>query len=256
MPGGEQVREALMRWKIKVHGHPFDLADLEIATSGVNAQALKEGEDTFLYAESFEQMNTATAVHDAAKALVATVNASLRLSDPHAQPLTVGSVVDATGAVTEFISVHGAHGRSRVGAVAVVLSGDRINPAPPAESLLAKRTRLIDTDDEVRKAVKFLNAPDDTLVSLAKAYEIVKGDLGNGDHKLGGQRAAAISGVNEQDLLDFLDNAAHPTLSGDMARHAGKNTKRLAKCNIRRMSHTEATSLVRRVVLAWIDAKE
>ncbi len=83
----------------------------------------------------------------------------------------------------------------------------------------------------------------------------MKGDLGQGDHKLGGQRAAAISGVNEQDLHDFMDNVAHPILSGDLSRHAGKNKARQPKPSTRRMGHAEATALVRRVVLTWIDAK-
>ena len=245
-----------MRWKVEVCGDPVDLAELEVAVGGLGALAFRDGDKTFLQAEAFEQMHTATDVYQAAGAQIATVNASLRLSDPAAQPLTVGPVVDAQGPRTHFILVaEAAHLRVRAGAVTTTVGGDTINQPPPSEPLQAKRTRLIDSDPEVARAVKLLTADDKTLVSLGKAFEIVKGDLGQGNQKLGGQRASAISGVDEQELLDFMDNVAHPLLSGDLSRHAGKNKDRQPKATARRMGHAEATALIRRVVLAWIDAK-
>ena len=204
-----------MRWKVEVCGHQFDLADLEVAVCGLGAGAFKDGDKTFLHAEAFEQMDSATEVYQTAEARIATVNASLRLSNPDAQPLTVGPVVDAQGPRTHFVLVaETAHFRARAGAAIMTVSGgDPIGQPPSAEPVQAKRTRLIDSDPDVAKAAKLLNAPDETLVSLAKAFEIVKGDLGQGDHKLGGKTAAAISGVSEQELLDFMDNVAHPLLS-------------------------------------------
>ena len=241
-----------MRWKVEVCGHQFDLADLEVAVGGLGGSSFRDGEKTFLYAEAFEQMDTASKVNQAAEALIATVNASLRVSDPNAQPLTVCRVIDAQGAGIQFAAFKGAaEGRAR--AEAVTVSGDAITP--PVESVLAKRARLINSDPDVAQAVKLLNADDETLVSLGKAFEIVKGDLGQGNHKLGGQRASAISGADEQELLDFMDNVAHPLLSGDLSRHAGKNKDRQPKATARRMGHAEAKALIRRVVLAWIDAK-
>ncbi len=247
-----------MRWKVEVCGNPFDLADLLVAVGGLDACAFAEGDKTFLYAEAFEQMDTAAKVNHAAEALIATVNAGLRLSDTAAQSLTVGPVVDAQGTRTHFAGVHEtAHVRARAGTVTVAVGGDTIGEPAPTEPVQAKRTRLIDSDPDVARAVILLNAADKTLVSLAKAFEIVKGDLGQGDHKVGGQRAAAISGVNEQDLHDFMDNVAHPSLSGNLSRHAGKNKARQPKrASTRRMEHAEATALVRRVVFAWIDAKK
>ncbi len=138
----------------------------------------------------------------------------------------------------------------------MTVGGDTINQPPPSEPLQAKCARLINSDADMAQAIRLLNADDETLVSLAKALEIVKGDLGQGDHKLGGKTAAAISGVSEQELLDFMDNVAHPLLSGDLSRHAGKNKDRQPKRTTRRMDHAEAKALVRRVVLAWIDAKK
>jgi hypothetical protein len=245
-----------MRWKVEVHGHSFDLADFELAVTGLRAQAFEDGGRTFLYAETFERMGTAAEVKHAAEALLAKGNASLLLTDPAARSLTVGPVVDAEGKAAHFVSVVGtAHARSRVGAVAVVVGGAISQPLP-AEPVVAKRARLINSDDDVARAAKLLNAPDKTLVSLAKALEIVKGDLGQGDHKLGGQRAAALAEVKEQDLLNFTANVNYPTLSGDLSRHAGKNKDRQPKPSARRMSHAEATALVRRAVLSWIDAKQ
>jgi hypothetical protein len=145
--------------------------------------------------------------------------------------------------------------RARVNAVGVTVSRGAISQPPPTKPELAKRTRLIHSDAVVARAVELLNAPDKTLVSLAKAFEIVKGDLGQGDHKLGGKRAAAISGVDEQDLLDFIDNANYPSLSGDLSRHAGENNERQPRRRTRSMDRTEAERLVRCVILAWIDAK-
>ena len=245
-----------MRWKVEVCGHPFDLEGLHVAVGGLGASAFRDGDKTFVRAEAFEQMYTAVDVRDAAGALIATVNASLRLSDPAAQPLTVGPVVEAQGARTHFVSVvETAYLRARAGEVTVTVGGDTINQPPPSEPLQAKRARLINSDADVERAVGLLHADDETLVSLAKAYEIVKGDLGQGNHKLGGQRAAAISGVNEQDLLDFMENVNYPDLSGHLSRHAGKNEARRPKQSARRMDRAEAESLIRRVVAAWIDAK-
>jgi hypothetical protein len=231
-------------------GGPFD------SRGGLGASAFRDGDKTFLHAEAFEHMDIATQVNQAAEALIATVNASLRGSDPAAQPLTVGPVVDAQGARTHFGGIHQTIlARARAEADTVTVGGDAISQPPPAESAPAKRTRLIDSDADVARAVKFLNEPDETFGSLAKALEIVKDDLGQGNQERGGKLAAAIAGANEQDLLDFRENANDPGLSGDLARHAGKNKVRNPKTT-RRMGRAEAADLVRRVVLAWIDAKK
>jgi hypothetical protein len=248
-----------MRWNVEVCGHSFDLANVEGALGGLDALAFTEGGKTFLQAKAFEQMHTASEVYQAAEVLIATVNAGLLLSDPAAQPLTLGPVADAQGPRTHFVLLaEGAHFRVRAGTVTVTttINGTPNQPTSLAESVLAKRTRLIGSAPEVAQAVKLLNAGDKTLVSLGKAFEIVKGDLGQGKHKLGGQIASTISGVDEQELLDFTDNVAHPLLSGDLSRHAGKNKDRQPKATARRMNHAEATTLIRRVVLAWIDAKK
>lgn len=244
-----------MRWKVEVYGHEFDLTDLVKAAGGVGAKAFTDEGRTFLYAEAFEQMDGAAKVHDAAQALIATVQTALKLSDSAAQLLTVGPVIDATGKASRIVSGAGTiQARSRAEGVLVTVGGDAASP-PPTEPILARRTRLIATNAEVAEAVELLNNSDKTLVSLAKAYEIVKGDLGHGNHKLGGKKAATISGVSEEDLLAFMENVNYPALSGGMSRHAGKNTKREPEEATRKMSHAEATSLIRQVVLAWIDAK-
>ena len=92
------------------------------------------------------------------------------------------------------------------------VSGNAICQPPASEPVQAKRTRVIGSDPDVARVVGLLNAHDDTLVSLSKAFEIVKGDLGQGNQKLGGQKAAVLSGVEERDLLDFVANVAHPIL--------------------------------------------
>jgi hypothetical protein len=244
-----------MRWRIEVSGNSFDLENVERAVAGLHAEAFSDGDKTFLYAEAFEHMGTAEDVYRTAERLIATVNASLRLSDFAAEPLAVGVVVGANGSTHFVMAAETATLRLRVGAVTMIISGGAIRE-PPGKSLLAKRTRLIDSDPEVAKAVSFLNVGDETLGSLAKAFEIVKGDLGQGDHRVGGKRAAALSGSRSRTFLAFMDNVAHPTLSGDLSRHTGRNKDRQPKATARQMSHAEATALVRRVVLAWIDAKQ
>ena len=241
-----------MRWKIEVRGQSRDLEDLETAVAGLHAQAFRDGDRTFLYAGAFEHIGTAEEVFRAAERLVAIVTASLWLSDPAAEPLALGPVVDAQGA-THTVMVPGTAAlRARPGSVTITVIGEAIRPS---EALLAKRTRLIDANPDVAKAVSLLNAPDETLGSLARALEIAKGDLGNGDHEEGGKRAAAISGVSEQDLLVFMDNVNYPSLGGNLSRHAGKNKKRQLKRPSRSMGRAEAEALVRRVLIAWIDAK-
>ena len=112
-----------------------------------------DGDKTFLHAEAFEQIDTATEVNQAAEALIATVNASLRLSDTAAQPLTVGPVVDAQGARSHFVTLReGVSARGRAGVVTVAIDGAAGQP-PPTEPVQAKRTRVIGSDAEVARAV-------------------------------------------------------------------------------------------------------
>jgi hypothetical protein len=133
-----------MRWKVEVCGHPFDLADLEVAVGGLGASAFRDGDKTFLLAEAFEQMDSATEVNQAAQALIATVNASLRLSGTVTQPVTVGPVVNAQGVRTYSASLHETwHTRARIEAVTATVGGNTISEPPPTEPMLAKRTRLI-----------------------------------------------------------------------------------------------------------------
>jgi hypothetical protein len=187
-----------MRWKVEVCGHPFDLANLSVAVGGLHTSAFRDGEKTFLHAEAFEQMDSATEVNQAAQALIGTVNASLRLCGTATQPVTVGPVVNAQGVRTYSVGVH-LQARSRIEASAETVGGDTIREPPPStEPVLAKCARLIAADPDVARAAKFFNEPDEAFGSLAKALEIVKDDLGQGNQERGGKAAAAISGVKRQ----------------------------------------------------------
>lgn len=183
-----------MRWKVEISGHSFDLVDLETTVVGLDAQAFTDGDTTFLHAERFEQMDTAEEVNRAAEALITTVNACLRLSDPAAQPLAVGPVVDAKGARTHFVAVCvTASARARVGGVGVTVSGGAISRPSSAKPEQAKRARLIASNPDVARAVNFLNEPDRTFGSLWKALEIVKDDLGNGNPKKGAEEVERVT---------------------------------------------------------------
>ena len=123
-----------MRWKVEVCGNPFDLADLLVAVSGLDACAFTDGDKTFLYAAAFEQMDSSAEVNHAAEALIAAVNTSLRLTDTAAQSLTVGPVVDAHGAHTHFVGGHETvHARDRIEAVTVMVGGNTISTPSPTK---------------------------------------------------------------------------------------------------------------------------
>ena len=125
-----------MRWKVEVRGHQFDLADLEVAVGGLGGRSFKDGEKTFLYAEAFNHMHTPDEVNRAAEAMVATVNASLRLSDHAAQPITVGPVVGAHGATHFAMLAETVAFRARFGAV-MTRSGEEITEPSSTECVSA-----------------------------------------------------------------------------------------------------------------------
>src|SRR5271165_2729638 len=130
--------EEAMRWKVEVHS--IDLADLDVAVGGLRARAFRDGNKTLLHADAFEQMDTATEVHQAAEALIASVKLGLLLSDSAAQPITVGAVVGADGSVASFVRPPGAELRARAGRPSVAIDG--VVVSQPAESVLAKQIRL------------------------------------------------------------------------------------------------------------------
>ena len=101
--------ERAMRWKVEVRAeHTFDLADLRLAAGGLKARTATDGDKTFLLAEAFEQMDTATDVYDAAEKLIGTANLNLQLADRGADPITVEAVVGGDGSVSRFTRATGA----------------------------------------------------------------------------------------------------------------------------------------------------
>jgi hypothetical protein len=241
-----------MRWKIELQGHLYDLANCTEAAIGMGAKVEREGDKWFLHAIPFDALTTAKDVYEEAEKLLQRLQTVLSASDTGAQPLSLGPIISEDGSSSQVVKVTGtAHGRSGVFAPTVTTTPLSDVAVPPSETTLQKLARLVQSDPRVRYALELINKPDDTFGSIYKAYEIVRDELGG--PKNGPPRIAALAHVSEDLLKVFYDNAHCKELSGKRARHAGIPKSKLNH-SIKMPLH-EAQQLIRRIVLAWIDAK-
>jgi hypothetical protein len=227
-----------MPWKVWLEGHVFDLETLgELFRIGDPLVAQDPSDGYYLESPALQDSH-GELDHNAAEALVRRINGVARATDQGIRPVHLrGRYTAPDGTTSVVVSAETAEGRSKVSAVAVVVSNGVPVPEPPPKG--PRYVKLAEQDPDVADVLRALGQPDPLdWYDIYKAWEIV-------EHAVGGSPQVAARGWATMADIDRLTASAnHPGISGDEARHA---RMRGTPGPSRAMTMSEGAALVRRL---------
>jgi hypothetical protein len=231
-----------MDWFMELNGLDFDLARLAKAFTTPPVAIWKEGECYQLRDESLDDADDAEYVRSELQQTLSRINALARLEWGDHEDVRSGGVGHAnTAGGTTWYDSATLVGRARVTGTATVI-GPHGQPVPDSPSPLPTKLHLAATDRDVDDALYFLQRPDPSWSELYKAYEVVRGDVGE---------IADRGWATKKELSRFTGTANHQDAAGREARHARVRKEPLADP----MPLNDARILVRSVVTAWLNEK-
>ena len=233
-------------WKAWLDGHVFDLETLGVLFRDGDPLIARDPSGEYYLESQALQDSMGQLNHSAADALIKRINGVARAVDQGFRPVQLrGRYTAPDGTTSVVVSAEVAEGRSKVTAVATVLSNGVPVPEPPPPG--PRYVKLAEQDPNVADVLRVLGQPGPLdWYDIYKAWEIV-------EHAVGGWRQVETRGwATKADIDRLTASANHPGISGDEARHArmpgtpGPN---------RMMTMSEADTLVRRLVANWIESR-
>jgi hypothetical protein len=234
-----------MAWKAHLEGQTFDLEELAARLPASTDPSVVRDSDGeyYLQARALDGLADAGAVQAEAQPILDLMNGVMLIVDPNHHPVALsghykdGSNVHVVG-LTATITA-----RARVGAVAVSVGGEVVEPPPSVEP---RYLALALSDDDVTEALLGMAGGPLDWPRLYKAYEVIRGSYGN-ERKL----LAAAPWTTKTEVSAFTGSANRPDVSGEGARHArfpGAAPKHT-------MTLEQGQQFILRLLRHWMDSK-
>jgi hypothetical protein len=225
---------AVMPWEIRLRGPDASLARLskDLTSGGVT---VRQGDDAryFLWAKKLDAITDAGAIEDAAQELVHALNGAARLEHSAFQIVELDRIVelDKSGRRKTLMLGHAT-------AEMTVSAAGRLDGTPLPDWLAIRGA-----DRRVAKALLLYGAQAQTWYSLYGIYELVEEDVGERIHREGWATKRRLERFTRTaDSWQVLREAArHATEKFEPPRHP--------------MSLSEARTLIRALLLRWLDYK-
>ncbi len=236
-----------MQWWVEVGGDGADLSMLaESLSNGATSITRHEG-GFILTCEGFSNLDSARAVAEHAKQVVAMLAGSARLLLGGRASITVGAVyrVRDDGKRDTFILTEPGRFELRGMPVTTVVSKsdgtqEVHRPADPIRAWVA----LAKADGAVAKALRLRDDDSRGWVELYRLYEVIESDIGR-------PVIVANGWVSDRDIGRFKHTANSVEAAGDEARHGKEETDPPA----RPLSLAEARTLIDRLLSGWLAFK-
>jgi len=239
----------MAKWLIRLTGEEFDLEDLPEIINSPDLVVLKRDEGYFLGSIDLDELASADEVRERGIALVKILNGAAKLHIDNFHPVAEAGVASIQQNGKLHMTIHVgiteiARAKDKVSVTAFSADGSP-KPVPPLGpgSQILKSAVLALKHESVADAIDFYR--DDNWISLYKAYEIVCDDLGS-KHRLESSKWVPVA-----ELSRFTQTAQSRAALGELARHASKSYKPPQNP----MTLDEARSLIKRVILSWIQSK-
>lgn len=236
----------MSKWLLKLKGHKFDILDLSESLNIPEFKIIELDGIYYLDSNEFKLLTLAEEVRERGRALIKLLNTVCVFQNSDFHIISEDGVlfISDDGKRNHYVYAEDAivfSGRSRVKVIVHDTVGNVIeNNKPP---LLLSYLTLAQVHKPVIDALSFFQ--EDTWFNLYKVYEIIIDDIGNKS------KLTNAGWITKKELSRFTQTAQSRAALGEQARHASAKYKP----PIEPMAHTEAKSLIRKLLSCWIDSK-
>ena len=234
------------KWLVRLKGERFDLEDLSKLLRSPEVKVVEENGSFYLWSSEFSSLTSAEEIHERGRALIKLINGVAKLNRDNFLEVSEDSItrVEDDGKRHQYVFIEGAiTACAKVSAQATVITADGSGKATTQPSALESLLEVAQKHNVVADALSFYR--DDTWISLYKAYEIIRDDVG-GKHRIIKNDWSVDSDINR-----FTQTAQSRDALGDSARHASEKYKPPAQP----MTFSEAKALIKTILLRWVASK-
>lgn len=234
------------KWLVRLKGAKFDLEDLPSLLRSPEHTVIEENGSYYFKSSDFDSFGSADEVRERAIAIIKMLNGAVKLHIPSFRDVSEDGVtiIEEDGRRHHYVYLRGSiTARSKISANLTVTTSNDTRQIAPLPSNVESWICLTKTDKAVADALHFFR--DGTWVSLYKACEVIREDVGN-------EEAIIRNGWATKGALGrFRQTAQSKAAVGDLARHAANRFKPPSQP----MSIQEAESLLRGIILSWLSSK-
>ena len=237
-PKGRPCKEefTMPKWLVRLKGERFDLEDFPKLLCSPEVRVVEENGSFYLESSEFNSLTSAEEVRERGRALIKLINGVTKFNSDNFLGISEDTIirVEDDGKRHHYVFLEGAiKARAKVSAQVTVIATDGSEKVATQPSALESLPEVAQKHNVVAEALSFYR--DDTWISLYKAYEIIRDDVG-GKHQIIKNGWSVDSDINR-----FTQTAQSRAALGDSARHASGKYKPPAQP----MTFSEARPLIK-----------
>ena len=226
------------KWLVRLKGERFDLEDFPKLLRSPEVRVVEENGSFYLESSEFNSLTLAEEVRGRGRALIKLINGVAKFYRNNFLGISEDAItrVEDNGKRHNYVFLEGAVTfRTTVRGQLTGITTDRSEKVATQPSALESLLEVAQKHNVVADALSFYR--DDTWISLYKAYEIIRGDVG-GEHQIIKNGWTVKSGIKR------FTQTAQPY------RHASKKYKPPAQP----MTLLEARALIKTILSRWVSS--
>jgi len=234
------------KWLVRLKGERFDLEDFPKLLRSPEVRVVEESGSFYLESSEFNSLTLAEEVSERGRALIKLINGVSKFNRNNFLGISEDGItrVEDDGKRHNYVFLEGAVTiRTKVSAQLTAIAADGSEKVAIQPSTLESLLEVAQKHNVVADALSFYR--DDTWISLYKAYEIIRDDVG-GKHQIIKNGWSVNSDINR-----FKQTAQSRAALGDSARHASKKYKPPAQPT----TLLEARALIKAILSRWVSSK-
>lgn len=234
------------KWLVRLKGERFDLEDFPKLLRLSEVKVVEEDGSFYLESSEFNSLTSAEEVRERGRALIKLINGVTKFNRNNFVDISEDGItrVRDDGKRHNYVFLEGkAKIRTKARGQLTVIAADGSEKVATQPSALESLLEVAQKHNVVADALSF--SRDDTWISLYKAYEIIRDDVG-GKHQIIKNGWSVKSDINR-----FTQTAQSRAALGDSARHASKKYIPPAQP----MTLMEARVLIKTILSRWVSSK-
>jgi len=232
------------KWLVRLKGERFDLEDFPKLLRSPEVRVVEESGSFYLESSEFNSLTLAEEVSERGRALIKLINGVSKFNRNNFLGISEDGItrVEDDGKRHNYVFLEGsAKIRTKVSAQLTGIGADGSEKVTTQPSALESLLEVAKKYNVVADALSFYR--DNTWISLYKAYEIIRDNVGGKIIKNGWSV--------DSDINRFTQTAQSRAALGDSARHASKKYKPPAQP----MTLLEARVLIKTILSRWVSSK-
>jgi len=205
------------KWLVRLKGERFDLEDLPKLLRSPEFRVIEENDSFYLESSEFNSLTLAEEIRERGRALIKLINGVSKFNRNNFLDISEDGIirVEDDGKRHGYLFLEESFKiRNKVSTRLTAIAADGSEKGTTQPSTLESLLELAQKHNVVADALSFYR--DDTWISLYKAYEVIRDDVG-GKHQIIKNGWSVKSKISR-----FTQTAQSRAALGDSARHASK----------------------------------